>query len=210
MPKFRPIRVLVTGSKGFIGKNLILRLSEISKYDYSEFTREDHPQSLYSLDKNIDVVVHLAGENRPTDNGAFEAVNAGLTKALCDAVQLEMEATGRKITVILASSRQAELDNPYGLSKLRAESIVRELSDSASCPVVIFRLPGVFGKWCKPNYNSVVATFCHNVANGLAIQVDSPEKTITLSYIDDVLDAILNSLESPPGVNFHGELANEY
>ena len=210
MSSLSSTRVLVTGSKGFIGQNLILRLSENSKYEYLEFTRDDDPQSLYSLVKNIDIVIHLAGENRPSNNAAFEITNVGLTKVLCDAVKLEIETTGREITVIFASSRQAELHNPYGLSKLRAESLIRDLSNSTSCPAVILRLPGVFGKWCKPNYNSVVATFCHNIANDLPIEINSPEKIITLSYVDDVIETILNSFTSSDGVNFHGKLANEY
>jgi UDP-2-acetamido-2,6-beta-L-arabino-hexul-4-ose reductase len=210
MPESPSIRILVTGSKGFIGKNLILRLSETSQYEYLEFTRDDDPQSLYSLVKNVDAVIHLAGENRPNDSQAFETVNVDLTKILCEAVKIEMEASGRKISIIFASSSQAELDNPYGLSKLKAENIIKELSDSMSCPAVIFRLPGVFGKWCKPNYNSVVATFCHNIANDIAIQIDSPEKIIKLAYIDDVLDAILKSLQNPIGINLYTELNNQH
>ena len=170
------MRVLVTGAQGFIGKNLIAHLKENNDFTVTPFTRDDSIDSLPNLINQIDVIVHLAGENRPNDIAEFDVVNSGLTKTLCD----EIRKTGKRITLILASSTQSELDNPYGKSKRKAELAVEELAADTECPVYIYRLPSVFGKWCKPNYNSVVATFCHNIANDLPIQIN--DKSISISY----------------------------
>ena len=190
-------RVLVTGANGFIGKNLLVRLGELPGYTSIQFVRGDNPDTLPNLVAQADAVVHLAGENRPVDESAFETVNAGLTEALCNAIQGETNSTGRRIPLILASSTQAERDNPYGRSKLAAEQAVYRLAESTGNPVVVFRLPGVFGKWCKPNYNSVVATFCHNIARGLPIQINDPTASLKLVYVDDVVDALLCAADAP-------------
>jgi UDP-2-acetamido-2,6-beta-L-arabino-hexul-4-ose reductase len=189
-------RVLVTGSNGFIAKNLIVRMSVFTSIKVSTFVRGDEIAILPHLVANADVIVHLAGENRPANNDAFLQINYGLTFTLCNAVKREYELTGRRVTLILASSTQALLNNSYGLSKLEAERVLQDLSESTGNPCVIFRLPGVFGKWCKPNYNSVVATFCHNIARDLPIQINDPNSLVNLVYVDDVVDAILNSLET--------------
>jgi UDP-2-acetamido-2,6-beta-L-arabino-hexul-4-ose reductase len=139
----------------------------------------------------------LAGENRPADESAFAQVNAGLTQVLCHALSTEAAVTGRKLPLLLASSTQAERDNPYGRSKLAAEQAVKTLAQEAGNPVAVFRLPGVFGKWCKPNYNSVVATFCHNLARGLPIQINDPTASVKLVYVDDVVSAFVNALQAP-------------
>lgn len=186
-------RVLVTGAQGFIGKNLLMRLRELPRFAVVEFVRGDAVSALASQLAHVDAVVHLAGENRPPDESAFAAVNTGLTVALCEAVR----ASGRQIPMVLASSTQAELDNAYGKSKLAAEQAVRSLAKSTGSPVVVFRLPGVFGKWCKPNYNSVVATFCHNLARGLPIQVNDAAAHLRLVYVDDVVAAIIAALDGP-------------
>ena len=191
------MRVLVTGSRGFIGKNLIVRLGEQIGYETLEFARGDSEESLKIFVGGVDVIVHLAGENRPKDAAAFAQVNAGLTRTLCAAIS----ASRRKIPLILASSIQAELANPYGESKRSAELAVEQLAAEHANPAVIFRLPNVFGKWCKPNYNSVVATFCHNIANDLPIRVNDPSTKLRLVYIDDVVSAILREIESTvPGL----------
>ena len=139
-----------------------------------------------------DAVVHLAGENRPADLQAFVDVNVGLTQRLCQ----NLEYLGRNIPVLLASSAQAELDNPYGRSKLAAEQAVEVLSRENGNPVAIYRLPGVFGKWCKPNYNSVVATFCHNKAHDLPVQISDVTARVRLVYVDDVINAFLAQMVS--------------
>ena len=192
-------RILVTGANGFIGKNVVVRLNELVDITVSTFGRGDDTARLPELVAQADAVVHLAGENRPADEAAFSQVNAGLTAALCDAIQQEC-ATGRHVPLVLASSTQAERDNLYGRSKLAAEQAVHALAQATGNPCVVFRLPGVFGKWCKPNYNSVVATFCHNLARDLPIQINDPNASVRLVYVDDVVNALLNALEaSSPG-----------
>lgn len=183
-------RVLVTGAQGFIGKNLVVRLSELPSFATTTFVRGDDVALLPSLIAQADAVVHLAGENRPQDESAFAKVNTELTKVLCEVIRNEVVATGRKVPLVFASSIQAERDNPYGRSKLAAEQAVRDLAEATGNPSVVFRLPGVFGKWCKPNYNSVVATFCYNIARGLPIQINDPATELKLVYVDDVVSAI--------------------
>ena len=193
-------RVLVTGANGFIGKNLVVRLNELANITVSTFVRGDDMPRLPQLVAQADAVVHLAGENRPADEAAFSQVNAGLTSALCEAIQQEYATTGRHVSLVLASSTQVERDNPYGRSKLAAEVAVKSLTQATGNPCVVFRLPGVFGKWCKPNYNSVVATFCHNLARDLPIQINDPDASVRLVYVDDVVNALLNVLKVPsPG-----------
>lgn len=203
-------RVLVTGAQGFIGKNLVLRLGEISGHSVSTFVRGDDEASLPTLIAKVDAVIHLAGENRPKDESAFAAVNAGLTERLCAAIRSEIGAIGRKVPLVLASSTQVERDNPYGRSKLAAEQSVQALADETGNPVVVFRLPGVFGKWCKPNYNSVVATFCHNIARGLPIQINDPAASLRLLYVDDVVSSLIASLDAPVEGVSQGAVLPEY
>lgn len=199
------MRVLVTGSRGFVGKNLVVRLGELSGYEVIRFDRGDDVATLPAIVANADAVVHLAGENRPKDVSEFAKNNAHLTEALCDAIA----AGGRKIPLILASSVQADLDNPYGQSKRAAEMAVERLAGNGN-PAVIYRLPGVFGKWCKPNYNSVVATFCHNIANGLPIQINDPNTRLRQVYIDDVINEFLAALDVMQDGLRWGEIAPEY
>ena len=190
-------RVLITGANGFVGKNLVVRLSELPNMAVSTFVRGEDETQLPALVAQADAVVHLAGENRPADNAAFDLVNVGLTKALCDALRTEADGKGRKLPLLLASSTQAERDNPYGRSKLGAEEVVQALAKDVGNAVTAFRLPGVFGKWCKPNYNSVVATFCHNLVRGLPIQINDPSANVQLVYVDDVVSAFVNALHAP-------------
>ena len=185
------MRVLVTGAQGFIGKNLIVHLSEMVGVEVLSFVRGDSIEVLNELVAQADSIVHLAGENRPADIADFTIVNINLTRSLCEAIV----ATGRNIPLILASSTQAESDTLYGQSKRAAEQIVEGYATETGNHAVIYRLPGVFGKWCKPNYNSVVATFCHNIARDLPIQVNDAEATLLLVYIDDVVDEFLRVLK---------------
>ena len=184
------MNVLVTGSNGFIGKNLIVRLNELS-IQVATYTRENSIQDLKDLIRDADCIVHLAGENRPKDEKNFDVVNAGLTASICDVVC----SSGKNTPIILASSTQAEFDNAYGKSKLDAETALKALEDGTGCPVYLYRLPGVFGKWCKPNYNSVVATFCYNISQDLPIQVNNPDFELTLVYIDDVIQEFVQIIQ---------------
>lgn len=203
-------RVLVTGANGFIGKNLIVRLRELTNVTVSTFVRGDDVLLLPHLLSQVDAIVHLAGENRPANEAAFAEVNAVLTSSLCEAVRQTIQSSGRHIPLVLASSSQAESDNPYGRSKLAAEEAVQELGAETGNPCVIFRLPGVFGKWCKPNYNSVVATFCHNIARDLPIKINDPAANLRLLYVDDVITALLSALEFPTLGTTQGFIEPEY
>ena len=184
------MNVLVTGPNGFIGKNLIVRLNELS-IQVAIYTRENSTHDLEGLIKDSDCIVHLAGENRPRDEKYFDIVNAGLTASICDALR----SSGKNATIILASSTQAYLDNAYGKSKLDAEAALKVLEVDTGCSVYVYRLPGVFGKWCKSNYNSVVATFCHNISHDLPIQVNNLDFELSLVYIDDVVEEFIKVIQ---------------
>ncbi len=177
------MKVLITGAQGFVAKNLCVHLRERPDVEVLQFSREDSISSLKEMLLQADFVFHLAGVNRPQDPEDFKTGNTDLTRAVCDGIV----ASGRKIPVLYTSSSQAELDNAYGLSKLGAEQALVDLAAEHGVQVHIFRLPNVFGKWARPNYNSAVATFCNNIARHQPIQINNPDAAITLVYIDDVI-----------------------
>jgi len=187
--------VLITGANGFIGKNLQLHLAERKDVQVVCSTRDHAVAQLPELLLGVDFVFHLAGINRPQDPQEFVTGNASLTQALCDAVAQVAATSGKKVPVVCASSIQAARDNPYGQSKRAAEDSLFALQRSHGVPVHVFRLPNVFGKWCKPNYNSAVATFCHNIARGLPIQINDPASPVTLVYVDDVISRFLQLMD---------------
>jgi UDP-2-acetamido-2,6-beta-L-arabino-hexul-4-ose reductase len=189
------MKVLITGANGFVGKNLQLRLSERQDVQVVCFTRENRSEQLPDLLQGVDFVFHLAGVNRPQDPDEFAAGNAGLTRALCDAVAGVARAAGRRIPILHTSSIHAALDNPYGRSKREAEEALQAAGRDPRVPVHVFRLPNVFGKWCRPDYNSAVATFCHNIARDLPIRINDPQAVVTLVYVDDVLDRFLQLMD---------------
>lgn len=177
------MKVLVTGSQGFVAKNLLAHLKVRQDVEILQFSRGDSISSLNEMLLQADFVFHLAGVNRPTDPADFKSGNTDLTRELCNSIV----ASGRKVPVLYTSSSQAELDNAYGASKLAAEQALLELSAAHGVPVHIFRLPNVFGKWARPDYNSAVATFCNNIARHLPIKINNPDAALMLVYIDDVI-----------------------
>jgi UDP-2-acetamido-2,6-beta-L-arabino-hexul-4-ose reductase len=184
-------KVLVTGSGGFIGKNLIESLSRLSDIEISTFELNDDMETLFQNAAKSDLIFHLAGVNRPQNNEEFTQGNYELTETLVSKLQEQ----GKSPAIVLASSIQALLDNPYGVSKRQAEKAIAGYSEETGAKSYIFRLPNVFGKWCRPNYNSVVATFCHNISHGLDISISDPPKVLRLVYIDDVVKAFTSILQ---------------
>ena len=205
------MNILVTGAKGFIGRNLVSQLHNIQSgrarnYPVSgtelkvfEYDTDSDPAELDVYCKNADFVFNLAGVNRPKDQSEFMKGNFGFASLLLDALKKH----GNTCPVMISSSTQAALDNPYGESKrlspnsysvLKAEKSVLKYGQEAETPVLIYRFPNVFGKWCRPNYNSAVATFCNNIANDLPIQVNDPKVVMNLVYVDDVVDELIAAL----------------
>jgi UDP-2-acetamido-2,6-beta-L-arabino-hexul-4-ose reductase len=190
------MKVLITGADGFIGKNLQLRLSERGDVEVLRFVTGDSLSLLASALVQADLVFHLAGVNRPLDPAEFLTGNLDLTTALCDAAEKRAMERGRPIPVVYTSSIQAMQNHPYGSSKRQAEEALMAAAREGHVVAHIFRLPNVFGKWARPNYNSAVATFCHNIARGLPIQINDPAAPVTLVYIDDLLDRFIDLMDS--------------
>jgi UDP-2-acetamido-2,6-beta-L-arabino-hexul-4-ose reductase len=186
------VKVLVTGAEGFMGRNLRTRLERIEGCEILPFDLSSDPAALATLIDAADAIVHLAGVNRPKDPVEFVSGNLGLTSEIAE----RLEATGQSKPLFFSSSIQAELDNDYGKSKRAAEDRLRAYSEKTGAPTRVFRFANVFGKWCRPNYNSAVATFCYNIAHGLPISVRDPLAVLRLVYIDDVVAAIIRELES--------------
>ncbi|PKM49069.1 MAG: capsular biosynthesis protein [Firmicutes bacterium HGW-Firmicutes-7] len=182
--------ILVTGSAGFIGKNLIVRLQELDNVAIKPFDKEDNIETLKKYLQESDFIFHLAGVNRPKNVEEFKKGNVGLTKIL---IKL-LEEMDKKIPIVLTSSIQAELDNPYGKSKKRAEDELIKYYNKNYTPIYIYRLPNVFGKWSRPNYNSVVSTFCYNISHNLDITISNPTQELELVYIDDVINEFVSLL----------------
>ncbi len=183
--------VVVTGAAGFVGKNLVVALQRLEGICLTSITSEDESSVLDKALLEADVVFHLAGVNRPKDEEEFATGNAGLTSYITSF----LEQNNRTPKIVLPSSSQAALDNPYGKSKKEAEDAVLEYHEKTGAAVAVYRLPGVFGKWSRPNYNTVVATFCHNIARGLDIAISDPEHELELVYIDDVVAAFIRHLD---------------
>ena len=186
--------VVVTGSQGFIGRNLVASLSLLPDLKVVTFDLEDAPESLQEGLAQADFVFHLAGINRPQDPREFTQGNVGLTQRI---VEL-LTSMGRPVPMLISSSTQAALDNPYGASKKHAEDLVRAYGREIGAPVFIFRLPNVFGKWSRPNYNSVVATYCHNTANGLPLEIHDPAREVSLVHVDDVIAEFMAAFRGTP------------
>ncbi|MDQ0200734.1 capsular polysaccharide biosynthesis protein CapF [Neobacillus ginsengisoli] len=190
------MNILVTGAKGFVGKNLIAELRNKGYNDIFEFSRESDPSLLEKYTKDCDFVFHLAGVNRPKDVNEFMEGNFGLTSQLLELLKKH----GNKAPVLITSSIQADKDNPYGRSKKAGEDLLLNYYKETDVKVYIYRLPNLFGKWSRPNYNTVVATYCHNIARDMDIQINNPDAELTLCYIDDVLEEFLRALEGHPTI----------
>lgn len=183
------MKLLVTGADGFIGTNLCAYIEANGQGDVLRYDRNDDPALLDSYANACDFVFHLAGVNRPADASGFEE-NVAFTARLLESLMRQR----KRVPVLMSSTIQARLDNAYGRSKKRAEALVFDYAAAADVQVYVYRLPGVFGKWCAPHYNSVVATFCHNASGGLPLRVDDPDAVIELAYIDDVTAAFAGAL----------------
>ncbi len=183
--------ILVTGAQGFVGQNLIVELKNRGYDDILAFDTDNDLALLSDFTRKCDFVFHLAGVNRPVNVSEFDAGNRVFTRELMDLLDQHQNPC----PVVLTSSTQAELDNPYGQSKKAAEDILFTCAADRGARVMVYRLPNLFGKWCRPNYNSAVATFCHNIAHDLPIQLNPANPEITLCYIDDVVNEFIAALE---------------
>ncbi|MPQ44271.1 NAD-dependent epimerase/dehydratase family protein [Clostridium tarantellae] len=186
------MKVLVTGSNGFIGKNLVCKLKEIKEYEIIAIDKENSKEELIQGIREAEFIFHLAGINRPKDENEFFQGNRDLTKEIVEILKSE----NSKTAILMTSSIQAELENAYGKSKKEAEDSLLDYKKSTGADIFIYRLPNVFGKWCKPNYNSVIATFCNNIAKGEEVWISDENKQITLVYIDDVVNCFINTMKN--------------
>lgn len=187
-----PVTIAVTGADGFVGRNLLLRLREQGRFETIALTRGSSDDDWRDAAGRADAVIHLAGVNRPDDPADF-AGNPGAAGRLA----ASLDQAGRAVPVLFASSAKAGEDTPYGRSKKQAEDALLAFSARTGAAVAIYRLPNIFGKWSRPNYNSAVATFCHNIARGLPIAVNDPAAPLSLLYVDDLVDAFLEALAGP-------------
>jgi len=193
------MKILVTGAKGFVGKNLIAQLKNIGYSDIFEYDIDSDKTLLQEYTRKCEFVFHLAGVNRPKDEKEFMEGNYGFTLELLEL----LKGHKNKAEVLITSSIQAEKDNPYGRSKRAVEDLLFNYSKETGTKAIVYRLPNLFGKWSKPNYNTVVATYCHNIARDLEIQINNPDTELELCYIDDVVDEFIKALGGNP--TFKGE-----
>ena len=186
------MKILITGAKGFVGKNLTAELRNQGFNDLMEFDIDSEIETLDEYAASCDFVFHLAGVNRPKEQSEFMEGNFGFTSQLLKALKKH----DNQAPILITSSTQAALDNPYGESKKAGENLIFNYGKENNLTVFVYRLPNVFGKWCRPNYNSAVATFCHNTANDLSIQINDPEVVMNLVYIDDVVASFIDKLKN--------------
>jgi UDP-2-acetamido-2,6-beta-L-arabino-hexul-4-ose reductase len=185
------MKILVTGANGFVGKNLCVSMTE---HELLQYDIDTDPSLLDQYCKVAEFVFHLAGINRPEDPQEFITGNVDFTAKLLE----NLKKHGNTCPIVVSSSKQAELDNPYGKSKLAGENLLREYGDETGAKIIIYRLPNLFGKWCKPKYNSAVATFCYSISRDLPITISDPNNELTLTYIDDLIEEFKFALEGNP------------
>jgi len=184
------MNILITGANGFVGKNLVATLKQNDEYTIFSYTRNSSEKELDEYTKKADFVFHLAGVNRPENEEEFKKGNTDFTATLLN----KLAENNNKAPILITSTIQAELDNPYGKSKKAAEELIFEYGKNNNVKTFVYRLPNLFGKWSKPNYNTVIATFCHKVAKGEEITINDPNVELTLAYIDDVVEEFINAL----------------
>lgn len=189
--------VAVTGASGFIGRNLVVRLGEMG-FNVAPIARDSDEHQWRQALLSADAVIHLAGANRPTNDAEFMEINVGVTQQMI-AILLDL---GRAIPIIYASTAKADDPSEYGASKRLAEDQLKILADTLGNKLYIYRLPNVFGKWARPNYNSAVATFCHNIARDVPINIHDPAMPLTLVYVDDVVAEFIATLDQRPEPGF--------
>lgn len=185
------MKILVTGGKGFVGKNLIAELNNRGYKDIYSFDIDTEKSLLEEYTKNCEFVFHLAGVNRPKDEKEFMEGNFGFTSELLEL----LKKNNNKSPILITSSIQAERDNPYGKSKKAGEELIFQYGRETGAKALVYRLANLFGKWSRPNYNTVVATYCYNIARNLDIQINNPDAELTLCYIDDVVDEFIRALQ---------------
>lgn len=200
------MKVLITGANGFIAKNLIVTLNKIERISVLKYTKDDGVEKLKELIRESDFIFHLAGINRPVDNQEFYEGNSNLTQTLVDIITKE----NKKIPIVLSSSAQIGNDSDYAKSKEQAEDIIKKYSDDNDVKCFIYRLPNVFGKWSKPNYNTVIATWCHNITRDIEIQVNDKNVEMNLVYIGDVIHSFLDRLYVNNSDKLYYEIDNVY
>lgn len=191
------MKILITGANGFVGKNLVAELRNKGYEELYLFNRENTLEDLERFSKDCDFVFHLAGVNRPVNENEYMEGNHGLTLELLKL----LEKNKNKAPVLITSSIQATQDNPYGNSKKAVEDEVNKYLEKNGTEIFVYRLPNLFGKWSKPNYNSVVATYCYNIARDIEIHINNPTAVLELAYIDDVLEEFIKALEGNPTNN---------
>lgn len=188
------MKILVTGANGFVGKNLIAALHNRNYTNLFLYDLDTDPDLLDRYTSECQFVFHLAGVNRPKEEKEFFEGNYGFTSTLLESLRRNRNSS----PIVITSSIQAELDNPYGRSKKAGEDLIFNYGKDTGSDVYVYRLPNLFGKWSRPNYNTVVATFCHNISRGIDIQINNPEANLRLCYIDDLLDEFMRTLEGNP------------
>ena len=188
------MNILITGANGFVGKNLVATLEQDNRYTLFKVCRETSAAELAEYASKADFVFHLAGVNRPQDNAEFKEGNVDFTNKILT----ELGKANNNAPVVLTSSIQAENDSPYGMSKKNGEELVFQYGQDGGVPVFIYRLPNLFGKWSKPNYNTVIATFSYKIARNEEITINDPEVELNLVYIDDLIEEFLRALEGAP------------
>lgn len=184
------MKILVTGANGFIGKNLIAEIKATTDHEVLSYDKDTDPNLLDSYCAKAEFVFHLAGVNRPKEQAEFMEGNFGFTSTLLDT----LKKNSNRCPVMISSSTQAELNNPYGESKKAGEELLQAYGHETGSKVLIYRFPNVFGKWCQPNYNSAVATFCYNIARDMPITINDSKVMLTLVYIDDVVKELVRAL----------------